>query len=330
MKLSVIIPVRDGGEAFERCLAALRANEGLAYELIVVDDGSRDGSDSVAKEAGAQVLRQHQALGPAQARNAGAAVASGDVLVFFDADTAPGPDTLARIRTRFAQEPDLDAISGRYDDEPAAPGLVSRYRNLVHAYTHLCAAGPAATFWAGCGAVRRAVFAGAGGFDTRFGAPSVEDIEFGMRLSKEGRRLVIDPSIQVKHLKRWTLWPMVRTDVWRRAVPWTHLIISAREAPASLNLRWSQRASVLAVLAAPVAAFAHAGGALALLGLHAGLNWRFFAYLRKRKGWLFALSCWPLHVLHHFYSGLALPLALVTYPWRRLARPARPLREAAP
>jgi GT2 family glycosyltransferase len=330
VKLSVIIPVRDGGEAFARCLRGVRANEEQLDELIVVDDGSRDGSDAVAKAAGARVLRQHQALGPAQARNAGAAVACGDLLVFFDADTAPPPDTLARIRRRFEQEPDLDAVSGRYDDEPAAPGLVSRYRNLVHSFTHLCAAGPVATFWAGCGAVRRHVFAAAGGFDTRFGAPSVEDIEFGMRLANEGRRLVIDPAIQVKHLKRWTLWAMVRTDVWHRAVPWAHLMMSARQAPAALNLRWSQRASVLAVLAAPVAAFAHAGGAFALLGLHAGLNWRFFSYLCKRKGWGFALACWPLHVLHHFYSGLALPLALVTYPWRRLARPARPLREVAP
>lgn len=330
MKLSVIIPVRDGGDAFERCLEELRAHEQQIDELIVVDDGSCDGSDAAAKAAGARVLRQHHALGPAQARNAGAAVASGDVLVFFDADTALQPDTLARIRARFEQEPDLDAVSGRYDDEPAAPGLVSRYRNLVHSFTHLCAAGPAATFWAGCGAVRRKVFEDAGGFDSRFGAPSVEDIEFGMRLASGGRCLAIDPAIQVKHLKRWTLWAMVRTDVWHRAVPWAHLMMSAHQAPATLNLRWSQRASVIAVVAAPVVALAHAGGALALLGLHAGLNWRFFGYLRKRRGWGFVLACWPLHLLHHFYSGLALPLALVTYPWRRLARPARPLREVAP
>lgn len=329
MRISVVIPVRDGGAVFHDCLAGIRVQTWRDFEFIVVDDGSRDGSGNAAAAAGARVLRQREPQGPAQARNAGAAISTGELLIFLDADTVLHPNALDRIRQRFLAEPDLDALSGRYDDEPAGPGLVSHYRNLLHAYTHLRAAGEVASFWAGCGAVRRAVFAAAGGFDTRFGPPSVEDIELGMRLAQEGRRLVIDPGVQVKHLKRWTLWPMIRTDVWYRAVPWAHLLMNARQAPAALNLRWSQRASVAAMLLVPVAGFAHPGLPLALLALHAALNWKFFRYLRGVKSAWFAVRCWPLQALHHLYSGLALPLALITYPWRRLARPAQPLREVA-
>ncbi len=329
LRLSVIIPVRDGGAAFSRCLASLRAQTEPPWEVIVVDDGSCDGSAAEAEAAGAHVLRQRKSQGPAHARNAGAAIADGDVLVFFDADVELHPKTLQRVRRRLESEPGLDGLSGRYDDDPPHRTLVSRYRNLLHAFTHLRAAGRAATFWAGCGALRRAVFAEAGGFDTRFGTPSVEDLELGMRLARSGRRLEIDASLQVKHHKRWTLWSMIRTDVWQRAVPWAHLVMAQRRAPAALNLRWSQRASVAAVcLAVPALAF-HPAVSVALLLFHGALNLPLLRHLRATQGIGFTLGAWPLHALHHFYSGVAIPLALMTYPWRRLSRPERALSEAA-
>lgn len=310
-------------------MASLRAQTEPSSEVIVVDDGSRDGSAAEAEAAGARVLRQRTPQGPAHARNAGAAIAEGDVLVFLDADVELHPQTLQRVRERLESEPGLDGVCGRYDDDPPHRSLVSRYRNLLHAYTHLQAAGRAATFWAGCGALRRAVFAEAGGFDTRFGTPSVEDLELGMRLARDGRRLEIDAAVQVKHHKRWTLWSMIRTDVWQRAVPWAHLVMAQRRAPAALNLRWSQRASVAAVcLAVPVLAI-HPSASAALLLVHGALNLPLLSHLRATQGAGFALCAWTLHVLHHLYSGLAIPLALVTYPWRRLSRPERALPEAA-
>jgi GT2 family glycosyltransferase len=321
--------VRDGGSAFRQCLASVQDQSVPPLELIVIDDGSRDGSGQAAADFGARVLRQEHSLGPARARNAGAALASGDILVFIDADVELHPDTLALIRQRFEKDPTLDAVCGRYDNEPAARAFVSRYRNLLHAYTHMMATGPAGTFWAGCGAIRRPVFEAARGFDPRFTTPSVEDIELGMRLARLGRSLAFDGSIQVKHHKRWTLWSMIRTDVWLRAVPWSHLMMADRKAPASLNLRWSQRASVAAALLWPAALPLHPAAGLALLAAHAGLNLPFLGFLRRTQGLLFAIASWPLHVLHHFYSGAALPLALATFPWRQLAQPAPTLEEGS-
>lgn len=321
--------MRDGGPAFRQCLTSVREQVDPPLELIVVDDGSIDGSGPAAEALGARVLRQDHPLGPARARNAGAALATGDILVFIDADVELHADTLARFRRRFEADPGLDAVCGRYDNDPAARAFVSRYRNLVHAYTHLMATGPAGTFWAGCGAIRRQVFEVAGGFDPRFTTPSVEDIELGMRLARLGRSLAIDGSIQVKHHKRWTLWSMIRTDVWLRAVPWSHLMMADRKAPASLNLRWSQRASVAAALLWPAALLLDPATALALLAAHAGLNLPFLGFLRRTQGLLFAIGSWPLHVLHHFYSGAALPLAIAAFPWRQLAQPAPTLEEGS-
>src|SRR2546421_438484 len=82
-------------------------------------------------------------------------------------------------------------------------------------------AGRPTTFWAGLGALRREDFLSVGGFDDiRFLDSSVEDIELGMRLTREGKRLLLDPSIQGKHLKRWTLASMIQTDLGKRGIPW--------------------------------------------------------------------------------------------------------------
>ncbi len=81
----------------------------------------------------------------------------------------------------------------------------------------------------------------------RYPQPSIEDIELGGRLARQGR-ILLDPAIQGTHLKEWSLGSMVRTDFGRRGVPWVSLLVSRRELPATLNLGARERASVVAAL----------------------------------------------------------------------------------
>src|SRR5919199_4696505 len=96
VRASVIVPVRDAAATLPRTLAALAGQE-LAepYEVIVVDDGSRDGSAELAESTPGPVtvLRQPGA-GPAAARNRGATAARGTALCFTDADCFPSPGWL--------------------------------------------------------------------------------------------------------------------------------------------------------------------------------------------------------------------------------------------
>src|SRR5262249_53893291 len=130
--LSVVIPVRNGGHNFERCLQRLRDSSWTDFELVVVDDGSTDDSSALALAAGARVVRHEHARGPAAARNAGAEAAAAPIVFFLDADVALHADALEKALAHLAARPALAALFGSYDDRPAAPGLVSQYRNLLH------------------------------------------------------------------------------------------------------------------------------------------------------------------------------------------------------
>ena len=156
MKLSVIIPVHNGGLGFEQCLEALTVSIRLADEIIVVDDASTDVSAVTALAAGVQVISvQGQPRGPAFARNRGAQEAHGDILVFLDADVAVHKDTLARIAEYFIEHSEVAAVFGSYDDNPPKRSVVSLYKNLQHHYVHQHGNQVSSTFWAGCGAIRR-------------------------------------------------------------------------------------------------------------------------------------------------------------------------------
>lgn len=243
-RVSVIIPVFNGGDHLDRCLAVLSLSHWTPLECIVVDDGSTDASAKIAGLHGATVLSTGGRCGPAKARNIGAAAARGSILFFLDSDISVRPDTVSKIVAEFEADPELDAVMGSYDDEPAAPNFVSQYRNLMHCFVHQHANRRATTFWAGCGAIRRDVFLEFGGFDENYRSAAIEDIELGYRLSKAGRKLSLSPDIQVKHLKHWSLGSMLKADFLYRALPWAELSIRYGWMPNDLNLRISQRISV--------------------------------------------------------------------------------------
>lgn len=310
MRLSVIIPVLNGSSVLPRCLAALAGSTRRPDQIVVVDDGSDDGTPELARSLGAEVISTRGGpLGPASARNLGAGEAVGQVLVFIDADVAVHPDTLAQIEGHFAADPGLDALFGSYDDAPPERSVASLYKNLLHHHTHQRSRPESSTFWAGCGAVRAEVFRAFGGFEAAYDRPSIEDIELGVRLRRGGRRVRSCPEVLCTHLKRWTVRSMIRTDLAQRAVPWTRLILREGKLPADLNLGWSSRVSALAAWSLP-ASLASApfwwpalAASAAALGVVAALNRDFLGLLARRGGARLAVGGLGLHLLYLGYSS---------------------------
>jgi GT2 family glycosyltransferase len=291
--LTAVIPATNSPPTLGACLDAIAAADDAPEQVVVVTEGD----------------------GPAAARNAGAADATGDIVVFVDADVLPHADAFSRIREAFDGDPGLTALFGSYDDEPADPGVVSQFRNLLHHHVHQQGAGPASTFWAGLGAVRADAFRAVGGFDAeRYLLPSVEDIELGTRLVADGGRIVLDPLLQGTHLKRWTLTDMVRTDLWQRGVPWIELMLRDGSGSSALNLGWRHRASAGAAVVSALAVLrGKPGAALAGLVVLAALNAELYELLLRRQGPAGATAGVGLHAVHHVTGAVAVPVAVARH-----------------
>jgi GT2 family glycosyltransferase len=308
--ISIVVPVYNGGPQLERCLDALLASDLRDFEIVVVDDNSTDASASVARSRGLPVLQLDAQSGPAAARNRGATQARGSLLLFVDADVLVRRETLSRVVALFQKHMEVAAIFGSYDDAPAALNFVSQYKNLLHHFVHQRSSREAATFWAGCGAIRRAAFEAVGGFDeTKYSRPSIEDIELGHRLRRKGFKIILDRELQVTHLKRWTFVSLLRADILNRALPWSRLILEDDGLVNDLNLRRSDRVSAALVgLAAGLAVLAYFSTALliwtmaALLAVFL-LNLRFYLFLKERRGHWFAARSFAMLALYYFYSG---------------------------
>lgn len=299
--LTAIVPATDRPSTLAQCVAAIETAAEAPEELMVIADGPP--------------------RGPAEARNRGAARASGDVLVFVDSDVLVHHDAFTRIRAAFDSDAGLDATFGSYDAESGSGEVVSAFRNLLLHDVHRTSPRAATTFWSGLGAVRREVFLAAGGFNAeRYRRPSIEDIDLGLRLSGEGRRIELDFELQGTHLKRWTLPGMVRIDLLDRGLPWMRLMLAARELPPVMNLRWHHRASLAASLLVALGLVRRRPALVApALAALLALNHGFYSLLAREHGLRTAGAGVALHVVHHLTAALAAVLALAEH----LRGPAR-------
>ncbi len=312
--LSVIMPVYNGMGFINQSLPPLleMRQRGELLEVIVIDDGSTDGTPEAAGQMGARVLSSGGRLGPGGARNQAAEVAEGDILWFVDADVVVHADAARRLLEGF-DEQGVAAVFGSYDVNPPAQNFFSRYKNLVHHYYHHKAREEAQTFWSGCGAIRREAFLAAGGFNVeRYKYPSIEDIELGHRLIKAGGRIRLLRQVQCTHLKVWRFFNLVHTEIFRRAIPWSRLIINSGEGiPDDLNVGMAEQARALVAGIFALSVLAALFGALSppLLAIPVLLmlvaNREIAMFFKRRGGLVFAAGAVLFHQVYYLYSASA-------------------------
>jgi cellulose synthase/poly-beta-1,6-N-acetylglucosamine synthase-like glycosyltransferase len=197
-RISVVVPAFQAAATIEQCVLALLAQTlpREEYEVIVVDDGSSDDTASRAEKSGARVVRLASNLGPGAARNAGVAVARGEVVVFTDADCEPTPPFLAAL-TEHMRDPDVGGTKGVYLTKQRA--LVARFVQYEYEsrYRHT-ARHNALDFvdtYACC--FRRADLNRIGGFDARLRV--CEDQEMSFRMAEAGVRVRFAPDARTYH-----------------------------------------------------------------------------------------------------------------------------------
>lgn len=319
--ISVIMPAYNAAHYLPLVLPPLleALEAGLVTEVLVVDDRSTDDTSEKARAMGATVLVTDENGGPGKARNLAAEVAKGDILWLVDSDVIAWPEDPHLIRAAFT-DPAVHAVFGSYDNTPAGQSLVSRYKNLTHRFHHQESDRDATTFWAGCGAIRRDVYLKLGGFDVEtYRVPSIEDIEFGYRISDAGGRIRVIPDLLGKHLKVWTLRGAIHTDIFRRALPWSRLMISRGGIDNNLNtgiaerLRAGLAGLLFLALLGWLLGISGIFPALIFLAAAFGINWTYFKFLQRNGGTGFAIISLLLHQLYYVYSSAAFVWCLFEY-----------------
>ena len=296
-RCSVIVPVFNGARVVDACLDALaQQTVPLAqFEIIMVDDGSSDGTaERVAEWAGRHsyvavaVLRQGHA-GPASARNRGALAARGPILLFTDADCRPVPGWMAALLAGFDTPDPPAGLMGVYRTDQT--DLAGRFAQLEFEdrYARMSQSQQLDVVATYSAAFQRDLFLAEGGFDPGFPKANNEDVEFSYRLSEQGHQMRFAPGAQVyhHHAKTWLRYAQTKTGrgYWRT-------IVYRRYPGKALKDTYTPQVLKLQILLAPLAA----------LGVAAAL-------LHRRVGW----------------TALAAPFLATTLPFVRFAARRDPL-----
>ena len=219
--VSVVICTHDRARLLDGALAALAAQDtppGLGWEMVVVDNNSRDDTPAVVERRAPgfpvrlrRVFEARQGL--SLARNTGVAAVAGRIVAFTDDDGRPAPDWLAAVVRAF-EEWTADIVGGRILLEwpGPVPAWLERERGLHrilgrleidYAHTITAGAGPP-QIWGTNMAFRRAVLVASAGFDPRRGLVGDklyrgEETALIAGLIQAGRRAVFDPRLVVRH-----------------------------------------------------------------------------------------------------------------------------------
>lgn len=247
--ITVVVPARDAAGSIGVLVRALLAQEGVPdrFEVVVVDDGSRDGTARAARNAGARVVRRDVRDGgnPAAARNLGARCAKGEIVAFIDADCTPAPRWLATLVAPFA---DGAAMVGGALALPEGLSLTARcdYYAAWYNVHERRPAGTVPNHPPGNFAIRRALFLEAGGFtETQPLAYAHEELHLQARLRARGHEIRFEPRAVVFHHNR----PGV-ANLLRRSYRWAYSAIEGKAESGAARLAWLYRHPRLLVLAA--------------------------------------------------------------------------------
>jgi glycosyltransferase involved in cell wall biosynthesis len=184
---SVVIPARDAAATIASAVADTLGQTAKPVEVIVVDDGSQDGTADRAREAGDVLVVRTEGVGAAGARNEGAARATGDWLAFLDADDRWAPGYLAAAADAIRSAPDAVACMGAATPVDEAGRAVGAHPiGPEVAFADLLTRRVTPTTSAAL--VRRDAFERAAGFFTGFERTAgVEDLDLWLRLALAGR-----------------------------------------------------------------------------------------------------------------------------------------------
>ncbi len=205
MKFSIIIPALNEEKNIVKCLGSITNQEypRKNYEIIVVDGNSNDNTVKVAKKYAKVIIEKRRGIG--LARNRGAKIAKGEVLIFIDADTKVYGKLFEEMEKAFSDSSIVGATAKTVPDKKTVRFMFIIY--LFNVMTRLSMRLGHTLSFTFCTACRKGAFKKIKGFNENL--YSVEDMEFSFRLSKYGKYKFLGNVYAVTSMRRLENWGLV-------------------------------------------------------------------------------------------------------------------------
>lgn len=253
---SIIIPARNAESTLPQVLAPLLPLP-ENWEILVIDDHSTDRTSAIAQSMGVRVISSAGYRSVLAARNTGVALASGEVLIFIDADVVTRIGDLRQSLSRLPKD-DHSCLFAVYNRGDHLLNTVSRYKNFWIRHSTLAAPQPLQWLNSSLILIRRTLFLKAGGFLGNFSCShGGEDLDLGRRIVETGGTILLDRHLEITHLKHFTLGSLWLNDL-KRAQGWLDHALTLKSplavignpslANVSSRFSWSIITTTLAVL----------------------------------------------------------------------------------
>lgn len=210
--ISIVIPNHNNAKTIGLCLNSVYASTYTNFEVIVVDDCSRDNSLPIIKKYPCRLIGLTEHGGASKARNTGAVNSSGEIILFIDADCLLQPDTLATAVAAYRGEGPGVVIGGTYTCQPYDRDFFSRFQSIYIHYSETKNSSNPDYIATHAMLISAELFRKTGGFDENF-LPILEDVEFSHRLKRLGFSLRIKPDIQVRHIFHFSFLRSMRNGI---------------------------------------------------------------------------------------------------------------------
>ena len=203
--ITIIVPVRNEEKTIKKCLQSLKSLNYPNYEVIVVNDGSTDGTEKILKQFDTIAVLNTEGVGPSMARNLAIEKAKGEYLAFTDGDCLIDKEWLNQLLTYFT-DPNVMGVGGDQlcpeDETPFGKDVHDFLKLIAFSSDYLKTEKEVVTIRHNptCNMMyRREAFQEMGGFQRDLWP--CEDLEFDYRLTRSGYRLIYNPSAVVYHYR---------------------------------------------------------------------------------------------------------------------------------
>ena len=211
-KISIVIPSFNSSKTIKECLNAITKIDYNNYEVIVVDDASKDNSTEIIKKLPCRLIKLKNNVGASEARNIGAKYSKGDILLFMDSDIIIQKDAL-KLAIDFFNSKRLNVFICSFKPKMRFRNFFSQYKHLYLCYYYEKQDKTLHTLDTSFTFIKKNLFDKFKGFDKKIRIS--EDADLGVRLTGKGYKIYRNKDIQMEHIKHYTFRKFIKTDLIR-------------------------------------------------------------------------------------------------------------------